>query len=260
MRNLRTYGIHPYSIAVIHGGPGAPGEIAPVARELAKTGGVLEPLQTQLTIEGQVQELKTILEEHAELPIILVGHSWGAILSFVFTAENPAMVNKMILVSSGAFEDGYAANIMETRFSRLSAEEILEVDAILDSLNKHNGGNKNIILARFGELMAKADSYNQIPHQSEAIECQYEVNKSISAEAGKLRSSGQLLAYGKLITCPVSAIHGDYDSHLASGVKEPLSRVLKDFKFTMIKKCGHDPWYEQEARDAFYQILKKELT
>jgi hypothetical protein len=34
MKNLRKYGKAPFSLAVIHGGPGAPGEMATVAREL----------------------------------------------------------------------------------------------------------------------------------------------------------------------------------------------------------------------------------
>ena len=35
MSNLRTYGEPPFGVAVIHGGPGAGGEMAPVARVLA---------------------------------------------------------------------------------------------------------------------------------------------------------------------------------------------------------------------------------
>ena len=57
MKNLRIYGNKPFSVAVIHGGPGAPGEMAPVARELASVKGVLEPLQTADSLEGQVDEL-----------------------------------------------------------------------------------------------------------------------------------------------------------------------------------------------------------
>jgi hypothetical protein len=44
MNNLRIYGTAPYRLAVIHGGPGAPGEMAPMARELSPNIGVLEPL------------------------------------------------------------------------------------------------------------------------------------------------------------------------------------------------------------------------
>ncbi|MGA3094252.1 MAG: alpha/beta hydrolase, partial [Dehalococcoidales bacterium] len=39
MMNLRKHGNAPFGVAVIHGGPGAPGEMAPVAKEMAKTRG-----------------------------------------------------------------------------------------------------------------------------------------------------------------------------------------------------------------------------
>ena len=68
MENLRRYGHKPFNVAVIHGGPGAPGEMAPIARELSSSTGVLEPLQTAMTIEGQVQELKAILKKNGDIP------------------------------------------------------------------------------------------------------------------------------------------------------------------------------------------------
>jgi pimeloyl-ACP methyl ester carboxylesterase len=50
---------------------------------------------------------------------------------------------------------------------------------------------------------------------------------------------------GKNIECPVVAIHGDYDPHPADGVRIPLSNVLKDFRFILLGKCGHVPWFER---------------
>ena len=61
LRNLRRYGKAPFNVAVIHGGPGAVGEMAPVARELASGWGVLEPLQTATSLEGQIEELRAVL-------------------------------------------------------------------------------------------------------------------------------------------------------------------------------------------------------
>ena len=89
MKNLRKYGKAPFKVAVIHGGPGAPGEMAPVARELSLVSGVLEPLQTAATIEGQIGELKDILKKNGHLPVTLIGWSWGAWLSFIFAAQYP---------------------------------------------------------------------------------------------------------------------------------------------------------------------------
>lgn len=58
MNNPRIYGRARFTVAVIHGGQGAPGEMAAVARELATTRGISEPLQTASTVDGQIQELK----------------------------------------------------------------------------------------------------------------------------------------------------------------------------------------------------------
>ena len=63
---------------------------------------------------------------------------------------------------------------------------------------------------------------------------------------------------GEKIKCPVVAIHGDYDPHPAEGVKKPLLKVVKNFRFILLKNCGHKPWIEQKAKDEFYIILKKE--
>ncbi|MHB8841153.1 MAG: alpha/beta fold hydrolase [Candidatus Aquicultor sp.] len=259
MKNLRNYGEPPFSIAVVHGGPGAPGEMAPVARVLSKVHGVLEPLQTKSTLEGQLQELKDVLQHNGDLPITLIGYSWGAMLSFIFTARNPSFVKKLILVSSGVFEDKYAAAIMETRLSRLAGEERARLDALSKILDDPHGKDKNKVFAQLGELIAKADSYDPLPYESEIIECRYDVYRSVWEEARELRSGGGLVALGKAIRCPVVAIHGDYDPHPYGGVKTPLSSVLNDFRCILLEKCGHHPWIEKQAKQRFFEILNEEL-
>jgi len=259
MKNLRRYGNKPFNVAVIHGGPGAPGEMAPVARELSSIRGILEPLQTATTLEGQIQELKAVLEKNGTPPVTLIGFSWGAMLSFIFTAHYPSFVKKLILIGSGAYEEKYAANIMKNRLSRLTEEGREEALSLMETLDDPAIEDKNTHMARLGELMSKADSYNPLLHDSEILECQYDIYQSVWEQARELRSSGKLLELGKRIKCPVVAIHGDYDPHLSEGIKEPLSRILKDFRLILLEKCGHRPWMERSARDRFYDILKKEI-
>lgn len=260
MKNLRKYGIAPYNISVIHGGPGAPGTMAPVARELSIYCGVLEPLQTATSLEGQVQELKTVLEKNGNLPVILIGSSWGAMLSYIFSARYPEYVKKIILIGSGVYEEKYAANIMETRLSRLSEEKRKEVHSLVETLNDPKVRDKNTPLARLGDLLIRADSYNPLTFNTEILECQYHIHTSVWKDARELRTSGKLLELGKQIQSPVVAIHGDYDPHPSEGIQKPLSSILKDFKFILLKNCGHLPWIESESREKFFRILKKELS
>jgi pimeloyl-ACP methyl ester carboxylesterase len=234
--------------------------MAPVARELSRDFGVLEPLQAARSLEGQVHELKDVLEAAAQLPVKLIGWSWGAMLSYILTAEYPSHVEKLVLVSSGAFEEKYASKIMEIRLSRLTSEEQEEVRSLMKTMDSHTAGQKTDVFARFGELLSKADSYEPLLSDDEVIECQYETFRNVWGEAQKLRESGRLLKYGRQIRCPVVAIHGDYDPHLSEGVREPLTRTLNDFRFILLRKCGHHPWLEKFARDEFFRVLRGTLS
>jgi pimeloyl-ACP methyl ester carboxylesterase len=262
MINFRHHGIPPYTVAVIHGGPGAPGEMAPVARELASVRGVIEPLQTATTLQGQVDELSAVLGDHAAPPVTLIGFSWGAWLSFIVAAGQPGLVSKLILVGSGPFEESYAAEIMETRLNRLTGEERTCALSLLRSL-EHGAAGDDTQLAVFGALMSQADTYHPIADQSgeaEPVACCADTFRTVWTEAAEMRRSGRLLELGRQITCPVLAIHGDYDSHPAEGVLKPLSGAVRDFRFALLAHCGHKPWIEQEARSRFFEILAQELA
>jgi pimeloyl-ACP methyl ester carboxylesterase len=259
MENLRTYGKAPLDVVVLHGGPGAPGHMAPVARELSSDWGVLEPLQTAASLEGQIQELRAVLEESADLPVTLIGSSWGAMLGFILSARYPALVKKLILIGAAVFEEQYAARIHKTRLSRLSEEERREAQSLMDALRDPAVGDKNAPLARLGKLFTKADAYNPLTLDTQDINVQYHIFESVWNDAAELRSSGELLKLGRQIQCPVVAIHGDYDPHPPEGIQKPLSAVLENFRLVLLKNCGHLPWIEREARDKFYEILKQEL-
>ena len=260
------YGTAPYEVAVIHGGPGAAGGMAPVAKHLAKKRGVLEPLQTARSLEGQVEELKLLLEKNGTLPAILIGHSWGAWLSLIVAARHHEIVRKLILVGSGPFEDKYVEYIKRARFNRLSEDEKIEYESILDHINNPQILDKSPFFARLSELSKKTDSYDPIKLKAEEdtasilVDQPGEIFTSVWKDAAEFRSSGKLVEPAKDVNCPVVAIHGDYDSHPAEGVRKPLAEVIKDFRFILLEKCGHHPWEEKQARDGFFRILDNEIA
>jgi pimeloyl-ACP methyl ester carboxylesterase len=259
MEKLRFHGNPPFRVAVLHGGPGAPGEMAPVARELARERGVLEPLQTADTLEGQVQELREVLETRGDPPVTLIGWSWGAWLGYILAARNPALVRKLILVGCPPLEARYVAQIHSTRLSRLTKDQRRELEDITVALDDPSTKDPNTLLDRYGTIISKADSFNPLPDDGEEFPVQLNINQGVWSAAAAMRSSGELLPLGTRIRCPVVAIHGDYDPHPAEGVQLPLTSVLKDFRFILLPHCGHAPWREKEARDLFFEYLLKEI-
>jgi len=257
---VRAHGEPPYRAAVIHGGPGAGGEMAPVARVLATRRGVLEPIQTAHSVDGQVGELREVLVREAALPAVLVGFSWGAWLSFILAARYPGLVGKLVLVSSGPFAASYARGIHPARLERLTEDERDAFETCRAAVSRGTAGEKDVALRRLGALARKADAYDPLPAPpDQPVVPDAAVFWSVWPEAADLRERGELLRLGQRIRCPVVAIHGDYDPHPAAGVREPLAAMLEDFQFILLDRCGHEPWRERQAREAFFRILDEHV-
>mgnify|MGYP006279092451 CR=1 FL=1 len=259
MKNLRKYGNQPHKIAVIHGGPGASGEMRSVAEYLSSKKGILEPLQTSHTIKGEINQLKTMLLASNKSPFILIGFSWGAWLSLLTAANYPTLVEKVIIIGCGPLEQKYVEQINKTRLSRLDPTEKAEFTSLLNDLKKRTKKDTNTLIKNLKNLTNKTDQYRPIDNFKEKINFDRNIFQNIWNEAMRLRKSGELLERIDKIDCPVIAIHGTYDPHPIEGVGEPLSRILTDFRLIKLARCGHKPWNEQEARERFYNILIEEL-
>jgi len=256
--DVRKYGKPPCLVVLVHGGPGAAGEMKPVALELSKDIGVLEPLQTQKSVDGQVEELKKQIEKNSDNPVVLVGYSWGAWLSYILTSKHPKLIRKLALVGSGPFEAKYAKQIMPTRLSRLNSKDKQKINLLMQKIQ--DGDTSNKTLSEFGSILSKADLYNPSLDSKTPLNIQMDIYQKVWPEADEIRKSGKLLEYGKVIKCPVVVIHGVHDPHPFEGVKKPLSNTIKDIKFILLEKCGHTPWKEKEAKGEFYSLFEKELS
>lgn len=219
-------------------------------------------MQTASSIEGQLEELHSLLEQHGNLPIILIGHSWGAYLSCLFTARYPMLVRKLILVGCPPFEEHYASAIMENRLNRLDVNKRKQFYRLIETLNTSEGKDKNIALARLGKFIDEIDTFEPVPtdEDEEELDCQANIFQNILNEVKELRKNNRLLELARQIQCPVLAIHGTYDPHPAEGVEKPLSSLIKNFRFVLLENCGHKPWIERQARDRFFEILIEYIT
>lgn len=263
MTNLRKYGEPPYLITLVHGGPGAAGEMEPVAKKLSHKYGVLEPLQTASSVNGQVEELRSIIEKNSKEPTILVGYSWGALLSILVAAHYPKLVKKLILIGSAPLETHYAADISKTRNERLdqkTQKEITRLSKIYE-MSSTPELEKNKIFKQLGLLSYKSDSYAPILHDLNELNLiiDRQIYESVWSEASEMRKNGNFLELIKMIQCPTVVIHGEYDPHPFNGIKKPLEKIIKNNKFIVLEKCGHTPWIEKFSKDMFYKVFEQEL-
>ncbi|MCF8303118.1 MAG: alpha/beta hydrolase [Bacteroidales bacterium] len=257
---MNIYGKKPHTVILIHGGPGAIGELKPIAEELSRFTGVIETEHYGLNIEEQITEVDEAVEAAKNKPLALLGHSWGAWLACLYAAGYPQKIHKLILVACGPFEASYARNLTGKRLERLTHKDKLQINKLMLRLPEENNAKANELFGEIGQIIRKADTYHPIKTQPAQVIHRYDVFKNVWHHASQMRDSGELLGVCKQIQCPVTAIHGDYDPHPPEGVKEPLNQTLENFRFHLLKNCGHDPWNEYYAAGDFFRILKEELS
>lgn len=257
----RKYGKSPYCVAVIHGGPGAPGNMAPVARELAETYGVLEPLQREDSVSGQIDELVGILRQQAARPVTLIGSSWGAVLALLVAVRKEIMINKLIMVGSAVFDAANSASIETRRLCRLDEKQRSDFEKLKMKLETARREDLVELAREWGDFFFNTDNFDPITRDLEVIEVQYELNVKVWSEFAEMRDRpGYLAGVFSGIDVPTVVIHGEYDPHPIEGIRPFLENCIPDIRFYILPECGHYPWIERRTRDKFFEIIQKEIS
>jgi len=257
---VRKYGKPPLRIAVLHGGPGAPGYMAPVARELSNIIGVLEPLQTRSSLDGQLEELKEQLTDHCRMPVTLIGSSWGAVLALFLAARANEIVEKLILIGCAVFDADHSSGIEAKRLARLSEDKRRRYQAIMQELKRAPQDKQDLLMNEWGEILFDTDVYDPVTTDLETLGAQYELHKKVWSDFVILRDQpGYLTSLFSEINVPTTVIHGEFDPHPIEGIRPFLESCLGNVRFHILPRCGHYPWIERHARDRFFEILKIEI-
>lgn len=259
---VRTYGHPPFRAALLHGGPGAPGTLSPVARRLSVHGGVLEPLQSARSVDGLIEELHAQLLPYAAAPLVWIGHSWGAWLALLAAARYPDGPRRLVLVDAGPLTDGYAPQLLRRRLDNLSPEDRGLLRRLLAALSSENAARRETAMQALPALLKKADCVfwdpdpvqpgDQLPADSDAY-------GSVWPQAAALRTQGALIKAAQAVRCPIDVIHGAQDPHPVEGVTEPLERAGVSYTLHLLPRCGHDPFEEAHAKAAFLHCLVSSL-
>lgn len=258
--NVNTYGDKPFKLAVLHGGPGAVGYMKPVALELSKNYSVLEPLQSKLTVQQQIDELKDQITKYSNEPLTLLGSSWGAMLALLFTSQNQYMIKKLILVGCGTFTKEDSAIADEVRNKRFTLEQKNKLNELMQVIDALPEKEQNEKMREFAAIFDVSDKYFSIYNNKELENLNWNIFKNVWEDFVKLRETPNYIKSEFLkINVPVTLMHGDYDPHPIKEIYSFLKDCIPQTKLYELKKCGHYPWIEKYAKDDFYKIINEEL-
>jgi pimeloyl-ACP methyl ester carboxylesterase len=253
----REYGSAGPVVVLLHGGPGAAGYLAPVARELAGSFRVLEPFQRgsggePLTVARHVQDLHELIQSRcAGTPPAVVGHSWGAMLALAYAAAHLRSAACLVLVGCGTFD-------LEARQRfRTLIEERTD-----GALRQRLEGVSREIADPDEQLRARADlllpiySCELIEARMEAEVCDARAHRETWDDMLRLQAEGAYPAAFAAIAVPVLMLHGAADPHPGRMIRDSLTPHLPQLEYREWDRCGHYPWLEKAVRDEFFSALR----
>ncbi len=263
--DVRTYGSAGPTIAVLHGGPGAPGSVAALARDLGRDFRVLEPLQRRsgavpLTVSRHVEDLAAV----APMPAVLVGWSWGAMLALSFGARYPDRTAALVLIGCGTYDDASRAEYSARMEQRLGPEGRSRMRELRDRLlTATDPAELDRLLDEQGRLAAAAQSVDPIEDEEPAgdrLPVDGRGHEETWADVLRLQREGIEPAIFDAIDAPILMLHGDEDPHPGRAISNALRGHVRRLEYVALPECGHEPWRERRARQQFFQVLRAWLA
>ncbi len=254
---VRRHGESGPTVVLVHGGPGAPGTLAPVGRALADRHRVLEPFQRRsggapLTVASHVADLRELVaRECPGEPPHLVGHSWGAMLALAFAAACPDRVASLALVGCGTFDPRSRA-ALEAELERRTTPSLRARLARLE----REVADPDERLAALGRAVLPLYAHDLSGEEPELERCDARGHRESWDDMLRLQADGTYPAAFSAVTAPARMLHGDRDPHPGRAIWAGLRAHVPHLELEVLERCGHDPWLERAAREPFLAALQ----
>lgn len=246
-------------VYVLHGGPAAIGQAAPIAEGLSQDFRAIEPFQRgsgiePLTVDCHIKDLDYLIDSKIDTqkPFI-IGHSWGAMLALAYASSHPDKVHALILVGCGTF------NIeSRNRMNKVLSERLgEETQKLLNNFESKYPDPIKRLHVRF-DLINKAYDFSPLETTNyESITESYDIKAHTETwnDMIRLQENGTYPNAFSIIKVPVLMLHGSYDPHPGSMIYDSLKPYIKNMEYIELDKCGHYPWKEKYAKSKFFSLM-----
>lgn len=259
---VRNYGTGPRTVVLLHGGPGAPGYMAPLARSLATDFRVLEPLQRRanglrLSVARHVQDLAEVAPGDA----LLLGSSWGAMLALSYAASHPDRVRGLVLVGCGTYDEDSRRIYQESMAGRLGADGAQRIATLNEQLEAAaDRDEQDRLFGEIGDLCSQAQGHDLLTTDFEVVRTDRRGHHETWEDVLRLQAEGREPADFAVIQAPVLMVHGSEDPHPGQATRDTLRAYVPQLEYVELPRCGHIPWFERYGRDPFLELLRTWLA
>ncbi len=256
---VRRFGKAGPLVLVLHGGPAAVGDVAPVAKGISKYFRAVEPWQrgsgeVPLTVARHISDLHELATElGGGSPLAIVGHSWGAMLALCYAAVHPSNTGPIVLIGCGTFDQASRSRMQATIGERMD-------DGLQDHLRRMSTevadpADRFIRTFKLTRHLFDFDPINSYADKEEFEPFDIQAHQETWSDMQKLQDEGIYPNAFAAIQSPVLMLHGQYDPHPGKMIRDSLLNYLPELEYHEWERCGHSPWIEKSAREAFFSVI-----
>jgi proline iminopeptidase len=258
--------VHSTPVVLIHGGPGLPDYLAPVAAATGKlwrvhrydqrgSGG--SPWDGEHTVARHIQDLRLLLDAWDYDRAILVGHSFGTDLVSFFQLAHPDRVAGVVYLS-GPFLGPWRELTRAAERERRSNEQQARLDELAALMPLI--GEEEVEFLTLTWFPDHADTQQAWTWAESAARTRrpinYAMNRQLNADKRVVPLESQVEQLQAVLPPGTTIIGGDGDPRPASFLRDIAARL--NCNVTIISSAGHEPWLEQP--EAFRTAFRSALT
>jgi pimeloyl-ACP methyl ester carboxylesterase len=247
---------------VLHGGPGAAGDVGALARRLSSRFRAIEPWQRAsgsepLTVAAHIADLHEVVRAQSlDGRPAIVGHSWGAMLALCFAAAYPDYAGPLVLIGCGTFDRESRARLKETIESRMGDSLRRKIERVQASSEQRER------TYRFYQLISPLYAYDADISAESNNNIQFSERAHLETwnDMMRLQDNGFYPSAFAAIKSPVLMLHGAYDPHPGIMIRDSLKPYIPLLEYREWECCGHKPWIERQVREDFFSVMIEWLT
>ena len=224
-----------------------------------------------VTLASDIADLEKVRQYYHLDSVVLLGHSWGAVLALEYALRYPGRVSHMILMNPAPASEADYKQLRNEWLEKRAAD--MERRKAIAATAAYQEGDPEAVTAyyrtHFKPALARSADYEKLITRMQASFIQQGKAGIIKARAVESRlmtetwalSGYDLLPKLKTVSIPTLVIYGDHD-FIPAATAEHITEAIPNARMVTLKDCGHFSYLEcpvavRKQVDAFFAGTKK---
>lgn len=203
-----------------------------------------------VTLDSEVADLDRVREHFHLASMVLLGHSWGAVLALEYALRHPERVSRMILMNPAPASSKDREQLRKDWLDKRAKD--MEQRRVIAETAAYKSGDPDAVTAyyrvHFKPALAREADYEKLIARLKASFGKEGILKARAIEDRLMTETWakpdyDLLPKLKKLNIPTLVISGDHE-FIPSATAEHISQALPHARMVILKNCGHFTYLE----------------